>query len=55
MSILDPFLERQKYRMSICEQCERYNAGNKTCTRCGCYMPVKTAIPIFKCPENRWD
>jgi hypothetical protein len=55
MGIIDDFKERQQYRMSICEQCERYNSGNKSCMECGCYMPLKTAIPIFKCPKHKWD
>jgi len=55
MGIMDTFKARQAYRMSICESCEHFQQKNKSCMLCGCYMEVKTWVPIFKCPKNKWD
>jgi len=42
-----------KERMEICVDCQFFRT-NKTCEKCGCYMPAKTRSPHSKCPENFW-
>lgn len=41
---------KQKYL--ICNSCK--NLENKICKLCGCYMPIKVAIPFATCPINKW-
>jgi len=41
-------------RMKVCESCERYEQNFKFCGECGCFMPVKTAIPMMRCPLEKW-
>ncbi len=40
-------------RMEICKGCT-FLTKRKFCQLCGCYMPVKTAIPFMKCPAKKW-
>lgn len=39
-------------RLSICEGCEFY--VNTRCTKCGCYMAVKTHLKAATCPVGKW-
>jgi len=42
-------------KMKICETCEFFSKYMKDfCGKCGCYLPLKTKLPIFKCPLRRW-
>ena len=41
-------------RLSICKSCEFYDAGQERCSRCGCYLKVKTYLKAEKCPVGRW-
>jgi hypothetical protein len=38
----------------LCTLCENFRESTKTCKICGCFMPLKTLIPIFDCPQGRW-
>lgn len=42
-----------KKRIEICVDCE-FLTKNKSCEKCGCYMPAKTRSPRSTCPENKW-
>lgn len=44
--------EVAKARLVICEQCEFYI--NSRCTKCGCYMAVKTHVKAASCPVGKW-
>jgi hypothetical protein len=44
--------EAAKARLAICEQCEFY--VNSRCTKCGCYMAVKTHVKAANCPVGKW-
>ena len=44
--------EVAKARLIICEQCEFY--VNSRCTKCGCYMAVKTHVKAASCPVGKW-
>jgi hypothetical protein len=43
-----------KERFEICIACPKFNIVTDQCMVCGCFMTVKTFIPIFHCPENKW-
>ena len=44
--------EEAKKRLSICESCEFYI--NSRCSKCGCYMAVKTYLKAANCPVSKW-
>ena len=44
--------ETAKNRLAICEKCEFY--VNTRCTKCGCYMAVKTHVKAANCPVGKW-
>ena len=46
-------MDRRLERMEICKGCNFFTK-RKFCKLCGCYMPVKTAIPFMKCPAEKW-
>ena len=39
-------------RLQICKSCELLNAG--TCGACGCYVELRAASKIGKCPHKKW-
>jgi hypothetical protein len=41
-------------RISICEDCEYFIKITKQCTKCGCFMKLKTRLTDAHCPENKW-
>ena len=41
-------------RLTICKSCEEYNKNYRTCNVCGCFIPLKTSIPISACPLKKW-
>jgi len=61
-SILD-LLDKDKYshdleeinkRISICESCEYFIKITKQCSKCGCFMKLKTRLTDASCPIGRW-
>ena len=44
--------EKTQQRLDICSQCLFYKENK--CNKCGCYMPIKAALPFSKCPLNKW-
>ena len=44
-------------RMEICNSCDKQwiNFTTKICGECGCILPIKAAIKMFKCPLGKWD
>jgi hypothetical protein len=42
------------YRMSICEACPAFNKRLRKCTKCGCFMKLKTTLQQAKCPIGKW-
>lgn len=60
-TILDPIRfdlkvepEVREHRKSICESCDKLTII-KTCTECGCIMPLKTWLKSGVCPLNKWQ
>lgn len=45
--------ETRNERLAICKSCE-YLHQTQFCKLCGCFMPVKTYIPISECPKKKW-
>lgn len=46
--------EIKKQRMDICINCE-FLINLKRCSKCGCFMPVKTQLKKSKCPIGKWE
>jgi hypothetical protein len=44
--------EEANKRLAICESCEFYI--NSRCSKCGCYMAVKTYLKAANCPVGKW-
>jgi hypothetical protein len=62
VSIFD-ILDKNKYsnnkmeidkRISICEGCEHFIKITKQCSRCGCFMKLKTRLTDASCPIGKW-
>lgn len=47
-------IEKSKERLDICNVCEFLNKEKVQCTKCGCFMKLKTVIPTAKCPIGKW-
>ena len=41
-------------RLNICKGCEFFNQAQERCTKCGCFMAVKTYLKADKCPVGKW-
>ena len=39
-------------RLSVCQDCEKLNAG--TCMACGCYVELRAAAAVSRCPKKKW-
>lgn len=44
--------EIYKKRLHICKQCDYLVAG--TCQACGCYVELRAAVKISRCPYKKW-
>lgn len=45
--------EERQLRINICESCE-FLTKLKVCSKCNCFMPVKTWLKTKKCPAGKW-
>ena len=41
-------------RKAICDGCDAFNKAQQRCTKCGCYMAVKTYLRAATCPLGKW-
>jgi len=41
-------------RMEICKGCDKFDALQKRCSECGCYIPAKARVSVDGCPLNKW-
>ena len=41
-------------RMSICRSCEFLKKPAEQCSKCGCFMKLKTKIDRAHCPIHKW-
>ena len=62
VSIFD-LLDKDKYsknkeeidrRISICESCDHFIKMTKQCSKCGCFMQLKTRLTNASCPIGKW-
>lgn len=44
--------EEYERRLAICKKCDMLNAG--TCGACGCYVELRAAAVVGKCPYMKW-
>lgn len=41
-------------RMAICMQCPHLNKKYVKCTKCGCFMKLKSTLKQASCPIGKW-
>lgn len=41
-------------RLAICKVCPFFRHVDERCSKCGCYMAVKTYLRAEKCPVGKW-
>lgn len=41
-------------RLAICNECPLLNKRAMKCTKCGCFMHLKTTLRNAKCPIGKW-
>lgn len=46
--------EEAEKRESICKSCEFYEKSSSRCTKCGCFLAVKTYLKAEHCPVGKW-
>lgn len=46
--------EEKEKRLSICKGCEFFSQVDDRCSRCGCYLKVKTYLKAERCPIGKW-
>lgn len=49
---LDP--NEANKRLSICKKCEFFNNLSQRCSKCGCFLAVKTYLKAERCPVGKW-
>jgi len=43
----------QQQRWNVCQSCVFFQRGR--CSKCGCFMKLKTQLASASCPENKWS
>jgi hypothetical protein len=41
-------------RLAICNECPFFKKNIAKCTKCGCYMKLKSTLRQAKCPIDKW-
>lgn len=59
LSLFDPREPRtpselKEDRLAICRSCEFFNHRLEQCTKCGCFMRLKTTLNRAHCPIQKW-
>ena len=44
--------EEYERRLVICTECDKLNQG--TCMSCGCYVELRAAAKLSRCPQKKW-
>lgn len=44
----------QEKRMDVCRRCEFFIKETERCSKCGCYLQLKTKWNSAKCPIKKW-
>lgn len=53
MKLFVPKKIREK-RMETCKGCENFSQFTQRCTKCGCFMRIKTNFAASECPVKKW-
>lgn len=43
-----------EHRLEICMACEFYRPNRDRCSKCGCFMNLKTRLENARCPVKKW-
>lgn len=46
--------EEAEKRLTICNSCQFFRQRDQRCSRCGCYMAIKTYLKAESCPVGKW-
>lgn len=46
--------EQKLARLAVCAGCPAFDAHNRTCILCGCYLDIKAGWKSSSCPSNKW-
>lgn len=46
--------EAAEARLAICRACPFFRSTDERCSKCGCYMAVKTYLRAERCPIGKW-
>jgi uncharacterized paraquat-inducible protein A len=46
--------ELKEARLAICMECPYLSKKHVRCTKCGCFMHLKTTLAKAKCPIGKW-
>ena len=46
--------EERARRIAVCEGCEFFFAADRRCSKCNCWMDLKSKLRTAACPENKW-
>jgi hypothetical protein len=46
--------EEANRRLSICKGCQFFESLSQRCSRCGCFLSMKTYLKAEKCPVGKW-
>ena len=46
--------EEADRRLAICRGCPFFRHTDERCSKCGCYMAVKTYLRAERCPVGKW-
>lgn len=41
-------------RLEVCKRCTFFKTVTQRCTKCGCFMKLKTTLENAKCPIGHW-
>lgn len=41
-------------RLSICRECPFFLKRTERCSKCGCFMQLKSTLKQAKCPVGNW-
>lgn len=46
--------EEAEKRLGICKTCQFFDKTSQKCSKCGCYLAVKTYLKAEHCPVHKW-
>lgn len=41
-------------RLTVCKSCDHFKPRTQQCSKCGCFMSLKTTLRRAKCPMGYW-